>query len=211
MLLFSEARLKLVSLYYNNLGVDDMDKNWIAVVGSPRKGKNTDLLVDYVIEGLSGKNIKTDKFFLDSSNISTCTGCRRCIKTGKCVIKDDITEIISKMEEADGYILASPSYNYNMTAQMKAFIDRTFCLNDYNNGWKSRLMPDKKAIIIGVCAGKNKESMGYTTQGISKPVSELGVHIIDVLEYYNTKNIPVVYDDKIKENIIKKISNYKEI
>ncbi|MFT5875545.1 MAG: multimeric flavodoxin WrbA [Clostridium sp.] len=72
------------------------------------------------------------------------------------------------MKKADGYIFASPSYNYNMTAQMKSLLDRTFCLNDYRDGWASRLQPDKKAIIVGVCSGKTKDSMGYTIQGISK-------------------------------------------
>lgn len=182
-----------------------MSEKWIAVVGSPQKGRNTDLIVDYVIEGLNEKNIRVDKFFLDSNNISTCTGCECCIKTGTCGIQDDVTEIIDAMKKADGYIFASPSYNYNMTAQMKSLLDRTFCLNDYRNGWESRLSPDKKAIIVGVCSGKTKDSMGYTVEGISKPLSELGVKIIDVIEYYNTKNIPVANNDNIREKTIERI------
>lgn len=186
-----------------------MSEKWIAIVGSPRKRKNTDIMVDYVIEGLKEKNIEVDKFFLSSSNISTCTGCESCIKTGMCVINDDVSEIINNMKSVDGYIFASPSYNYNMTAQMKALLDRTFCLNDYNNGWKSRLLPNKKAIVIGVCAGKTKESMGYTIEGMSKSISELNIKIIDSIEYYNTKHNPVYKNENIRETIIEKIRNYR--
>lgn len=185
-----------------------MSKKWIAVVGSPRKGENTDLLVNYVIDGLNEKNIEVDKYFLDSSNIATCTGCEYCVKALTCRIQDEVTEIISNMKKADGLIFASPSYNYNMTAQMKALLDRTFCLNDYSNGWESRLSPDKKAIIVGVCKGKEKESMGYTVEGISKCLSELGVKIIDEIEYYNTKHIPVANNDNIRVKIVEKIRNY---
>jgi multimeric flavodoxin WrbA len=187
-----------------------MDKKWIAVVGSPRRGKNTELLVDYIIDGLKEKNIKVDKFFLDSDNISTCTGCEYCIKTGTCIIQDDITKIIQEMEDADGYIFASPSYNYNVTAQMKALLDRTFCLNDYSNGWKSRLAPNKKAIVVGVCKGTTKESMGYTVECMSRSLSELGVKIVDIIEYYNTKNLPVDANNSIKQSILEMIRDNKE-
>lgn len=187
-----------------------MSEKWIAIVGSPRKGKNTDLMVDYVIEGLSERNIEVTKFYLRSSNISTCIGCGSCIKTGICIIQDDITKIIDNMKIADGYIFASPSYNYNMTAQMKALLDRTFCLNNYCNGWISRLSSNKKAIIIGVCAGTNKESMGYTVEGMSKSISELDVKIIDKIEYYNTKYIPVANNDSTRVNTIDTVRNYRD-
>ena len=162
-----------------NVGVDGMGKKWIAVVGSPQKGRNTELMVDYVIEGLKEKDIRVEKFILNSSNILTCTGCEYCIKTRTCSIQDDVTEIIDAMKKADGYIFASPSYNYNMTAQMKSLLDRTFCLNDYSNGWESSLSPEKKAII-------------------------------DVIEYYNTKHIPVANNDNIRENTIERIRNYRD-
>lgn len=188
-----------------------MYKKWIAVVGSPRNGENTELLVDYIIQGLNARNINVDKFLLDSRNISTCTGCEKCIKTGECIIQDNIASIIERMKHAEGYIFASPAYNHNVTAQMKALLDRTFCLNDYSKGWKSRLSSNKKAIIVGVCKGKSKESMGYTVECMSESLSELGIKIIDRIEYYNTKNIPVIANSSIKENIAEIVKSYKEI
>ncbi|MBB6216012.1 multimeric flavodoxin WrbA [Anaerosolibacter carboniphilus] len=186
-----------------------MSKNWIAVIGSPRKGKNTDLLTDYIISGLREKDIVVEKFYLDNRNISTCNGCEYCISAGICNIQDKLSEIIEHMKKADGYILASPSYNYNMTAQMKALLDRTFCLNDYSDGWKSRLSPGKKAIIVGVCKGPTQESMGYTVEGMVKSISELDVKIIDVIEYYNTKYVPVADNDSIRERMIERTRDYE--
>ncbi len=184
-----------------------MSKNWIAIIGSPRKGENTDLLTDYIISGLNERNIVVEKVYLDSQNISTCNGCGYCIKSGVCKIQDGISQIIEHMKKADGYVFASPSYNYNMTAQMKALLDRTFCLNDYTFGWKSRLSPGKKAILVGVCKGETQESMGYTVEGMRKPLSELDVEIIDVFEYYHTKYIPVADNDRLREETMERIRN----
>ena len=188
-----------------------MGEKWIAVIGSPRRGKNTEELTDYIVRGLKEKNIDVEKYFLDSMNISTCNGCEYCINAGMCNIQDDITEIIEQMKIADGYIFASPSYNYNMTAQMKAFLDRTFCLNDYSDGWKSRLSLNKKAIVVGICKGKTEEFMGYTVEGMRKALSELGVKIIDIIEYYDTKYVPVADDDRIQEEIVARIRKNVEI
>jgi len=188
-----------------------MGGKWLAIIGSPREGKNTDLLTDYVIEALNSKNIDVKKYYLDSKNISVCTACEYCIKTGICNIEDNITEIIDEMKSADGYILAAPSYNYNVTAQMKVLLDRMFCLNDYTGGvWKSRLSPNKKGIIIGVCKGKSKEAMGYTMEAMRKPIDELGVKIIDMIEYYNTKHKPVRDNNEIREQLICRVRNNLE-
>ncbi|OPJ57635.1 flavodoxin family protein [Clostridium oryzae] len=78
-----------------------MRERWIAVVGSPRKRKNTELLVDYIIQGLKERNIEVDKFLLSSTNISTCSGCEYCMVTRKCKINDDISGIIDRMKELE--------------------------------------------------------------------------------------------------------------
>lgn len=188
-----------------------MKEKWIAITGSPRKGKNTDLLVDYIIEALKTVSIDVEKFILDSRNINTCSGCEYCIETGICVIDDRVSMIIEKMKTANGFIFASPSYNYNMTAQMKALIDRTFCLNDYKGGWSSRLPSGKKAILVGVCKGRNEEFMGNTINGMAMSIEELGVNIVAVIKYYNTKHNPVIGNGKIREDILHKIVSNKRI
>lgn len=189
-----------------------MSKKWIAIIGSPRKGKNSDILTDYVIEALNDKDITVKKYYLDSKNISACTACEHCIKTGVCNIEDSLTKIINEMKSATGYILAAPSYNYNVTAQMKVLLDRIFCLNDYTDGiWKSRLSPNKKAIIIGVCKGKSKEFMGYTMEAMRKPIDELGVKVIDMIEYFDTKHKPVKGNSKIREKLISRVKNNIEL
>ena len=55
-----------------------------------------------------------------------------------------------------------------------------------------------------------KEAYGYTIEGISKPISELDIKIIDVIEYYNIKNEPVYNNYKVREKIIKRIINYQD-
>ncbi|MDF2588272.1 MAG: flavin reductase [Anaerocolumna sp.] len=178
-----------------------MNQNWIAVVGSPRIGENTDLIVDYLTQTLKNKNITVTKYILDSKNITTCSGCECCIKTGTCIINDDISNIINHMKIADGFILASPTYNYNVTAQMKALLDRTFCLNDYSDGCRSRLLPNKKAVVVGVCRGKLKNSMGFTVDSMVKTLTDLEVEIINTFEYYDTKNQPVNNNPNIRNRL----------
>ncbi|MCT4507414.1 MAG: flavodoxin family protein [Tepidibacter sp.] len=189
-----------------------MFKKWIAIVGSARNGKNTELITDYIIKALKQKEIYVEKYILGAENISTCSGCEYCIKTGECNINDGVSKIIENMKSADGYILASPSYNYNMTAQMKALLDRTFCLNDYSDGkWKSRLSSNKKAIVVGTCKGKSKECMGYTVEGMKKGMLELDINVVDEIEYYNTKYMPVEMNEGIEERILDRIKNNRKI
>jgi multimeric flavodoxin WrbA len=112
------------------------------------------------------------------------------------------------MKVSDGYIFSAPSYNYNVSSQMKILMDRTFCLNDYsNNTWKSRLTPGKKALIIGVCKGNSMDSMGYTMEAMRKPIDELGIKIIDEIKYFDTKHKPVINNSDIKQELIFRIMN----
>ena len=99
----------------------------VAFNGSARKDGNTAILVKRVAEELEGEGIETELVQLSGERIRGCTACMGCItnKDQRCTIDDDVVnDCIAKMIEADGIILASPTYFADISAEMKALIDR---------------------------------------------------------------------------------------
>lgn len=179
-------------------------KKIIAFMGSSRSEKNTDIIVDKLLEGINSLGIITEKILLKDYNINGCKGCFSCSQTGKCIVKDDMENLYTKIEKSDGFIFASPSYNYNITSQMKALIDRLYCYFEFNeNGWTSRLKDNKQAIVVGLCGGPNKDFMGYTMEAMEKPLKDLNINIYKKLPYYNTVKKPVKYNLDFQDELIK--------
>ena len=99
----------------------------IAFNGSARKDGNTAAMVRWVFEELEKRGIETELFQMKGKKIQGCIACYKCMerKDGRCAVKNDIAnDCIAKMVEADGIILASPTYFANVTTEMKALIDR---------------------------------------------------------------------------------------
>lgn len=97
----------------------------LALIGSPRKGSNTDILVDQILEGCKEKGFIIEKLYLYDFSISACTDCRLCKSENyECAIKDDMQEIYPGMVEADVLIFGTPVYWYGPTGKMKLLIDR---------------------------------------------------------------------------------------
>jgi len=99
----------------------------VAFNGSPRKENNTGLLIQEVFKVLEAEGIQTEMIQIGGKNIRGCQGCEKCreLKNNTCSMKNDImNECIAKAIEADGIILGSPTYFTDVTAEMKAFIDR---------------------------------------------------------------------------------------
>jgi len=100
----------------------------VAIVGSPRPKGNTSLLVDEVLKGAAECGVETEKIVLGEYKVNPCLGHDNCSSFAKCKQEDDVPWILEKYCQADGVILGSPVYYYNMTAQMKAFVDRNYFL-----------------------------------------------------------------------------------
>jgi multimeric flavodoxin WrbA len=96
----------------------------LAIAGSPRRDGNTDHLLHQVIAGASSQGAKIKTVILSELNISPCRHCDGCIKTGKCVVDDDMQWIHTDLREANRLVLASPIFFMGVTAQAKAMIDR---------------------------------------------------------------------------------------
>ncbi|HEY3318440.1 MAG TPA: flavodoxin family protein [Coriobacteriia bacterium] len=99
----------------------------LGVNGSARKDGNTAILIRKVFEPLEAAGIECELVQLAHKRIHGCTACRKCAeeRIGNCVgVRDDANEIIAKMVEADGILLGSPTYFADLSAEMKALIDR---------------------------------------------------------------------------------------
>ena len=96
----------------------------LAIAGSPRRHGNTDLLLQQVIAGAASKGAEIKTLNLSELNVSPCRHCDGCLKTGKCVIDDDMQWLYTDLREVDRMVLASPIFFMGVTAQTKAMIDR---------------------------------------------------------------------------------------
>jgi len=99
----------------------------VAFNGSARKDGNTAILINQALEELQKQDIETEMVQLSGQRIRGCTACYKCFdnKDKKCAVTEDtVNEYIARMLDADGIILASPTYFADVSAELKALIDR---------------------------------------------------------------------------------------
>jgi len=123
-----------------------------AINGSPRKNNNTATLLKKALEGVK-ESVKDTEVETEIINLYDLkyTGCKSCFACkiidgksyGKCVIKDDVHEVLEKLSQADGIIFGSPVYFHDITGQLKSFLERLlFPYLMYDNNMTS-LAPKK--------------------------------------------------------------------
>ncbi|MDD5712822.1 MAG: flavodoxin family protein [Smithellaceae bacterium] len=109
----------------------------VALNGSARKDGNTAILINLVLDELRKEGIETQLIQLAGRSLVGCRACYKCAKNKdrRCAVKKDfLNEIIAAMEDADGILLGSPTYFSDVSAGMRAFIERCGLVaraNDY--------------------------------------------------------------------------------
>ncbi len=97
----------------------------ISILGSPHGLKgNTAGLLRCVLAGAEAAGAQTEVIILKGDTVLPCRGCDICHKKGRCAQKDDFESLKERIVRADGLVLASPNYIFNVSAQLKAFMDR---------------------------------------------------------------------------------------
>ena len=164
-------------------------KKILGIGGSPRKGGNSDLLLQRLLKGARDEGIATEEIQLRDYQFQPCIACERCRKDKRCTgLQDGMQLIYPKIREAGGMVLISPIHSYNMTALMKSFIDRLYCyyyFSDERPGlWSSQLADQgRKAIIavVGEQATRAEGGMDLTLETMRRSVEALGYDVIDEL------------------------------
>lgn len=147
----------------------------IGLVGSPRRGSNTDLLVSAILEGANENKCATEKICLYSLDIASCVDCRSCKKGSyQCAIKDGMTDLYLKLEEADAIVFGTPLYWYGPSAKMKLFVDR---LRPFIASKKLR---GKKAVLV-VPSEEGAEACNFTVGMFSLSFKYLEMDLVSVL------------------------------
>jgi multimeric flavodoxin WrbA len=100
----------------------------LGIAGSPRHGGNTDLLLEEFMRGAASQGAETKTIELRALKFETCRHCDGCLKTGQCVVKDDMQDVYRELEQSDRIVIASPVQFIGPTAHLKAMIDRCQCL-----------------------------------------------------------------------------------
>lgn len=160
----------------------------LGIVGSKRKKGNTSTLVEETLKALKKEGIETELIFLGDYDIKDCYGCEGCKDTFKCIIKDDMQKLYPLILESDAVVLGSPTYFYNISSDMKAFLDRCYNFEvfaeDDRSVWMSvnEAMGGKYAVAIAICEQHDEKDMGFTAEAMTKPLEALGYRIIDTVK-----------------------------
>jgi len=99
----------------------------LGIAGSPRRGGNTETLLDRFLAGAEAAGAEVEKIVAPQLDIAGCIACNGCWDDGLCVVQDDFQDVYEQLVTADVIALASPLFFWNVTAQAKALIDRTQC------------------------------------------------------------------------------------
>jgi multimeric flavodoxin WrbA len=98
----------------------------LAINGSPRKGGNTQVMIEQAAKALERCGVEVEQLSLRGYDVRPCNACEVCSsRPWKCPIKDDALEVLKKMRDVDGLLIASPVYGADVTAQLKALLDRS--------------------------------------------------------------------------------------
>jgi len=175
-----------------------MSKKILSVCGSPRKGNSESILLK-MKKLLEKEGADNEIILLRQKNIMPCQGCvEYCNHKLKCHLKDDMPQIMKKMEGADGLIFISPNYFKMPTGLLKNFIDR--CSIFYTAG-KEKLFKKKKAVVIAVGTDVIK-GIDVCAKNISENFCKtLGLNVVAVKSFQSHSELKGNFNDIFESGI----------
>lgn len=117
----------------------------LGIACSLRKGSNSGVILDRALEGARAAGAETERLNMLDAKINPCDGCRGCLKSGVCLIEDDMQDWLPKIAAADGVIFSTPVYFWTVPGQTKTLIDRLYPLYNVSG------LTNKVGAAMAVC------------------------------------------------------------
>ena len=155
----------------------------LGIMGSPRRGSNTELLLDSALSGAGSLGAETVKIVVSEMDIRPCMELYHCALDGTCSIRDDMQRLYDPLATADCVVLASPIFFYGLTSQAKALIDRCQALWVRRHVLKSWIPDDsvRKGALIAVGATRGPRLFDGVVQTSRYFFDAIGVRYADEL------------------------------
>lgn len=129
----------------------------LGIMGSPRPGSNTEILLDAALSGAAEAGAETEKVLVARMRILPCLELYHCAVDGTCSIQDDMRGLYDSLVAADCIILASPIFFYGLSSQAKAVVDRCQALwvrQHVLKTWRPDIRSRRGALIaVGATSG----------------------------------------------------------
>jgi hypothetical protein len=163
-------------------------KKALFLLGSSRRGGNSDLMAEYLRNNLVKKGFLTQEIIATLLDIKQCMGCNSCFKNDEaCIYHDDFNSVAKAIESSDLLVFAFPLYRYSYPMKMKAIIDKFYSFYVKGNGFKG-----KEVILLSCCEDSDIKSF--------TPLWEIFDKSMELLEA-----------EKVYKILIPGVSIYKEI
>ena len=147
----------------------------LGLVGSARPWGNSDLLVRQALRGARAEGAMVHAVRLTDLRLESCTGCMRCVLAGKpCPLEDDMAWLLQALRDADGLVLAAPTYFLGPAAVIKLVLDRLLMVA----GWLDEPLPEPRPAITLATAGL-EGWRGVTLPYLNALVASLGFRPIE--------------------------------
>ncbi len=178
----------------------------LAISGSPRKGGNSETVIKKIMDILGENGSETDFVRLNDLSLKGCQACKYCRTKGdKCIMNDDISDLLDKMKKADRIILGSPNYMGCISGQLKILMDRMYSLKDSSRN--SRLEKGKKAVLVFSQGHTDINAYSDCYANVRKRMESLDIEITDSIIAHS---VEVPGEVKDRADIMKKASEAAE-
>ncbi|HNS82249.1 MAG TPA: flavodoxin family protein [Methanolinea sp.] len=158
-----------------------MEIKVLAFAGSPRRGGNSETLLDWVLASMGAEEgVVIEKIPLTEANVNPCRGCNACERLNRCVQRDGMDLLHDKIIEADCIILAAPIFCMGICAQAKALIDRFQVFRSRKYVLKLPVVPpERKGKRLGIFLSTAGQDWDHVFDG-AVPSVKCFFHVIDV-------------------------------